>query len=239
MNSVEKAQNWLQQQQLETVFMLQYQEDKLTLIKRDEPKTGGVLVDFMSGVLSHRRQFGGGRGEAIAKAVGARGSHLPSVLDATAGLGRDAFVLASIGCIVQLLERHPVVYALLEDGINRAYQVPDQGDFFKSHLILLPQGDLIHSSIVAQSMDVIYLDPMFPHQQKSAQVKKEMRLFQHLVGADLDADLFLERALMLAKKRVVVKRPSSAPFLANRKTTNAIKTKNHRFDLYLPYSSLD
>lgn len=232
--SFDIAQDWLSEKGQDLPFSLRYEADKLTLFKTDEPKTGGVLVDFTSGTLTHRRQFGGGRGEAIVKAVGVKGNELPTVLDATAGLGRDAFVLASVGCTVQLLERHPVVYALLEDGLKRAYEDPELGDFFKMHLRLLPQGDLSNVNLAPQSVDVIYLDPMYPHQQKSAQVKKEMRLFQSLVGADLDADLFLDFALKLAKKRVVVKRPSSAPFLADRKTTNAIVTKNHRFDLYTP-----
>ena len=80
------------------------------LRKLDEPKLGDVFVDFVAGAMAHRRKFGGGRGEAIAKAVGIKGAELPSVIDATAGLGRDAFVLASIGCQVRLVERHPVVY---------------------------------------------------------------------------------------------------------------------------------
>jgi hypothetical protein len=55
--------------------------------------------------MAHRRKFGGGRGEAVAKAVGIKGDYLPDVVDATAGLGRDAFVLASVGCRVRMLER--------------------------------------------------------------------------------------------------------------------------------------
>ena len=75
--------------------------------------------------------FGGGRGEAVAKAVGIKGAELPSVIDATAGLGRDAFVLASIGCQVRLVERHPVVYLLLQDGLNRAYQDVEIGEMMQ------------------------------------------------------------------------------------------------------------
>lgn len=41
---------------------------------------------------------------------------------------------------------------------------------------------------------------MYPHKQKSI-AKKEMRIFQHLIGADLDADMLLEPALLLAQKR--------------------------------------
>lgn len=79
---------------------------------------------------------------------------------------------------------------------------------------------------------VVYLDPMFPHKQKSALVKKEMRVFQSLVGPDLDADGLLEPARLLATKRVVVKRPDYAPPLANVATPNAVVTKGHRFDIY-------
>ncbi|MFN2728770.1 class I SAM-dependent methyltransferase, partial [Salmonella enterica subsp. enterica serovar Typhimurium] len=77
-----------------------------------------------------------------------------------------------------------------------------------------------------------FLDPMFPHRQKSALVKKEMRVFQSLVGPDLDADGLLEPARQLATKRVVVKRPDYAPPLADVATPNAIVTKGHRFDIY-------
>ncbi|WP_241250026.1 class I SAM-dependent methyltransferase, partial [Citrobacter freundii] len=92
----------------------------LELRKRDEPKLGGIFVDFAGGAMAHRRKFGGGRGEAVAKAVGIKGDYLPDVVDATAGLGRDAFVLASVGCRVRMLERNPVVAALLDDGLARA-----------------------------------------------------------------------------------------------------------------------
>jgi hypothetical protein len=77
--------------------------------------------------MAHRRKFGGGRGEAVAKAVGIKGSYLPDVVDATAGLGRDAFVLASVGCRVRMLERNPVVAALLDDGLTRGYADPEIG----------------------------------------------------------------------------------------------------------------
>ena len=75
----------------------------------DEPKVGGVKVDFASDALTFRRLHGGGKKEAIARAVGVKGQNVPSVLDATAGLGRDAFVLASLGCNVSMVERSPIV----------------------------------------------------------------------------------------------------------------------------------
>ena len=85
------AEQWLSDH-IELPFVLVSQAHQLELQKTDEPKLGAVAVNFVSGTMAHRRQFGGGRGEAIAKAVGVKGNYLPTVIDATAGLGRDAFV---------------------------------------------------------------------------------------------------------------------------------------------------
>lgn len=209
----------------------------LELRKLDEPKLGGIFVDFVEGAMAHRRRFGGGRGEAVAKAVGIKGGYLPSVIDATAGLGRDAFVLASLGCRVQMLERHPVVAALLDDGLQRGYQNAEIGGWLRERLTLIHASSLEALDEMQEKPDVIYLDPMYPHKQKSALVKKEMRVFQTLVGADNDADGLLEPARRLAKKRVVVKRPDYAPPLAGIATQSAVVTKSHRFDIYPPLVS--
>lgn len=206
--------------------------ERLELRKRDEPKLGGIFVDFVGGAMAHRRKFGGGRGEAVAKAVGVKGDYLPDVVDATAGLGRDAFVLASVGCQVRMLERHPVVAALLEDGLARGYADPEIGDWLKARLSLIHASSLTALENIRPRPQVVYLDPMYPHRQKSALVKKEMRVFQSLVGADLDADGLLAPALLLATKRVVVKRPDYAPPLAGVATQSAVVTKSHRFDIY-------
>ena len=207
-------------------------QTRLELRKLDEPKLGAVYVDFVSGVMAHRRKFGGGRAEAVVKAVGVKGDELPSVIDATAGLGRDAFVLASVGCKVRLIERHPVVFLLLQDGLQRAYADADIGAMLQTNLQLLNVKHLSELSPQTDFADVVYLDPMYPHKQKSALVKKEMRLFQHLVGGDLDADQLLEPALNLARKRVVIKRPDYSEFLAQIPPHFSRQTKNHRFDIY-------
>ena len=207
-------------------------QTRLELRKLDEPKLGAVYVDFVSGVMAHRRKFGGGRAEAVAKAVGVKGDELPSVIDATAGLGRDAFVLASVGCRERLIERHPVVFLLLQDGLQRAYADADIGAMLQTNLQLLNVKHLSELNPETNFADVVYLDPMYPQKQSSALVKKEMRLFQHLVGGDLDADQLLEPALNLARKRVVVKRPDYAEFLAQIPPHFSRQTKNHRFDIY-------
>ncbi|MER2473932.1 16S rRNA (guanine(1516)-N(2))-methyltransferase RsmJ [Photorhabdus laumondii] len=204
----------------------------LELRKRDEPKLGGIYVDFVSGTMAHRRRFGGGRGEAVAKAIGIKKDYLPTVVDATAGLGRDAFVLASLGCHVRMLERHPVVAALLDDGLQRGYQDEEIGGWLQQRMTLLYASSITALADITPQPDVVYLDPMYPHKQKSALVKKEMRVFQSLVGTDEDADSLLAPARALAKRRVVVKRPDYAEPLAGVAASAAITTKNHRFDIY-------
>ncbi|MDT0176252.1 16S rRNA (guanine(1516)-N(2))-methyltransferase RsmJ [Enterobacter sp. BRE11] len=226
------AQRWQLEHDEGCVLTLVQTPTHLELRKRDEPKLGGIFVDFVSGAMAHRRRFGGGRGEAVAKAVGVKSGYLPDVVDATAGLGRDAFVLAAIGCRVRMLERHPVVAALLDDGLQRGYQDAEIGGWLRERLTLIHAPSAQALGEITPAPDVVYLDPMYPHRQKSAMVKKEMRVFQSLVGADEDADALLAPARRLAKKRIVVKRPDYAPPLAGVATQSAVVTKSHRFDIY-------
>jgi len=212
-------------------FLLQFNQQALELLKLNEPKLGGIKVDFVEGATAHRRKFGGGRGQDIAKAIGLKHGFTPHILDATAGLGRDAFVLASLGCQVTLMERMPVVAAMLDDGIERAKLNSEVSEI--AQRMKLVHASSIQRMTLAEQVDVVYLDPMYPHREKSAAVKKEMRVFQSLVGEDLDADALLAPALDLAKYRVVVKRPSYAPPLDNRKPSTSIKMKKNRFDVYV------
>lgn len=228
------AQRWQLEHDEESLLALVQTSTHLELRKRDEPKLGGIFVDFVTGAMAHRRRFGGGRGEAVAKAVGIKGGYLPDVVDATAGLGRDAFVLAALGCRVRMMERHPVVAALLEDGLQRGYQDAEIGPWLRDRLTLIYAASAQALGDITPQPDVVYLDPMYPHRQKSALVKKEMRVFQSLVGPDEDADALLEPARRLAKKRIVVKRPDYAPPLAGVVTQAAVVTKSHRFDIYPP-----
>ena len=212
-------------------FQLRLLPEYLALEQLDDAKQGLVFVDFASGAVAHRRKFGGGKGQSIAKAVGIKAGIELHVIDATAGLGRDAFVLASLGCNVDMVERSPVAAALLEDGLERSYLDAEIGGWMQQRMRLTHASG--YEYLQHHNADVVYLDPMFPHKKKSALVKKEMRVFQGVVGADLDADDLLEVALAAAKFRVVVKRPDYAPFLNNKKPSMSIKTKKNRFDVYV------
>jgi 16S rRNA (guanine1516-N2)-methyltransferase len=234
---VDIAQRWQLVWDKDAAFELRFEQNCLSLHKRDEPKLDGISVDFVSGAVAHRRKFGGGRGQSIAKAVGLKQGVTPTVVDGTAGLGRDAFVLASLGCKVIMVERHPVVAALLEDGLRRAYEDAEIGEWMRDLMSLFHGSSISALADAAKSsgteIDVVYLDPMYPHREKSALVKKEMRVFQTLVGADLDADGLLAPAMALATKRVVVKRPDYAEDLNGVKPSMVLAQKKNRFDVYV------
>ncbi len=216
----------------EADFALQLGDEGLQLVDLSPQAPGPVRVDFVEGAAAHRRQFGGGAGQMIAKAVGVQPGIRPQVLDATAGLGRDAFVLASLGCEMDLIERQPLVAALLEDGLARACD--DAEVALIAARMRLHTGNAIElmQGWQGEAPQVIYLDPMFPHRDKSALVKKEMRLFRPLVGDDPDAPALLAAALALATHRVVVKRPRKAPIIEGTKPSYALEGKSSRYDIY-------
>ena len=196
--------------------------------------SGPIYVDFILGQAAHRRRFGGGRKQPLARAVGLKGGMPPTVVDATAGLGRDAFVLACLGCTVYLVERSPIIAALLRDGLLRAERDPEIGSLVRErlHLTKADGRDYLSSLPEHQRPEVVYLDPMYPHRQKSALVKKEMRLLRNLIGDDEDASDLLATALACAKRRVVVKRPRLAPALTGPAPGFQIVAPNTRFDIY-------
>lgn len=221
-------------------FLLAVAETGLSLIPAAGMGYGAISCDFASGANNHRRRFGGGNGQSIAKAVGVSGKFYPSVLDLTAGLGSDGFVLACLGCSVTLVERNPVVHSLLADGLARATISGAKDSALAAIIdrIVLIEGDSADYLQAQQELpeavypDVVYLDPMFPERKKSAKVKKQMQAFHSIVGGDADADSLLAQALVIAVHRVVVKRPAGAPYLADSKPSYSLEGKSTRFDIY-------
>ena len=214
-------------------YSFQVNNAQLQLVDQNTPDIAPVCVDFLSGKTAYRRKYGHVGGEAIGKAVGIKKGNRPNVVDATAGLGADAFVLATMGCRVHMIERSDVIGRLLEDGLRRAEQDKKIGTLIKEKFSLACGDSRQELLRVPISPDVIYLDPMFPEKEKSALVKKEMRMLQDVVGRDSDADELLNLALSIATQRVVVKRPAYANYLADITPHTSIKTKKHRFDIYL------
>jgi 16S rRNA (guanine1516-N2)-methyltransferase len=196
------------------------------------PSSGPVYVDFVGGKKNHRRQFGGGKGQPLAKAVAIQNQ--PRILDATAGMGGDAFVFASLGCRVTLMERSPIVAALLADALERARQpdVPDDIRQIVERMTLVNADAAAYLTTETPAVEVVYLDPMYPEKKKTAAAKKDMQALQALVGPDMDSDALLAAALQTAENRVVVKRPKGAPPLNGPKPNASVQSPNTRYDIY-------
>ena len=187
-----------------------------------------IRVDFSQPRLQRRQH-----NELLTKALGVRSATPRCVIDATAGMGVDSFLLARAGCTVTLIERSPLIAALLEDGIARAGRTPSIAA--TAARMKLRQGDaiaVVPELAEAQQLDIIYLDPMFPQRNKSALPKKAMQSLQALVGDDSDQAELLEVALQNARFRVVVKRHSKAKAIEGAKPTYSLQGKKIRYDIY-------
>lgn len=197
-------------------------------LKAYQEKFNPIVIDFSQGEYLQRTKQLSQKSELIAKAVGIKKDYRPDVIDATAGLALDAYILACFGCQVTMLERSPIMQVLLENAIAQTLD-----DSLQSRLQLVKMDAIDYLKKLTVKVDVIYLDPMFPERNKSALVKKEMRVLKNIVGQDVDAEELFLLAMTKAKKRIVVKRPKLAPYLNHQKPDIQYHSGPMRFDVYV------
>lgn len=191
-----------------------------------------LTIDFTSGAVAHRYKFGGGRGQALPKAIGMKAGRNPKVVDATAGLGRDAFLMASLGAEVTLIERSTEMHALLADAMERARLTGGEIAEVIARMTLL-HGDA-KDLLPSLSPEVVLVDPMHPERKKSALVKKEMRLIREIVGTDEDSAELMRVALKSASQRVVLKWPQKADAMNGIPApSHQIPGKSTRYDVFI------
>lgn len=230
--------------------VLFWHQERLCLGLPGQADAGILYVDFFDAGLLHRIRRGVS-GESVVKATGARPVGIPAhpgpqkldqlhcshhLIDATCGLGLDAFILALAGWQVTMVEQSPVIHALLEDGLKRATErarVDNNAGIAAAlaRMCLLPAADSKTLLPALPSAAVVYLDPMFPDRDKSARVKKNRFLLQQLHGDEADGSNLLALALARARK-VVVKRPVHAAPLDGVQPSGSIVGKTARFDIY-------
>lgn len=190
------------------------------------------IFDLVGGAVGYRFRSGMFRKHALVRAAGIKGGENPTVVDATAGLGRDAFLLASIGAHVTLLERSPDVHELLRDSMAKASAAGPELAAVVGRMKLI-FGDA-RKLLAELEADVVLVDPMHPVRKNTALVKKEMRLLKEVVGADSDASELMQAALAARCKRVVLKWPLRAPSLQGlRKPSHTITGRTVRYDVFM------
>ncbi|MEX2671349.1 MAG: class I SAM-dependent methyltransferase [Phycisphaeraceae bacterium] len=248
--TLERAQQLAAQLQLPLVkdagevdVVLAVREDRLELQAGGETASsnspGAVYCDFVTGAFGHRMRSGQVGGEMLIKAVRGRkagrgASGALRVVDATAGLGRDAMLLGLAGFEVTALERSPIIAAVLSDGLQRAREAGGRAAEAAERVELINADAAAWLAALPEvdRPDVITLDPMFPERSKSALVKKEMRLCRMVSGGDADAAALLDVARQVARGRVVVKRPAHAEPLGHQSPTVSQKGRSVRYDIY-------
>lgn len=182
--------------------------------------------------MGHRVRAGHGRSEGLVKAVGLSGGAKPLVIDATAGLGRDAFLLATRGVEIILIERSPEVHALLAGALAEAQEA---GGIFAEAAgrMTLLHGDA-RALLPDLTADVVLVDPMHPPRDKTALVKKDMRLLRDLVGPDADSVELVQVARSVARRKVILKWPLRAdPLPGLPKPSYQILGKSLRYDVFV------
>lgn len=192
-----------------------------------------LFVDFVHGKNGFRFAHNCTTQQPLARAAGVKPGFRPTILDGTAGLGTDAFVLASLDCRVTMCERSPLIGALLEDGLLRAGKEKKTALIVDKKMHLVVEDTQTYLRQDNETFHTIYLDPMYPHRNQSALNKQPLRVIRALVGGDTDGATLLEVALAKASNRVVVKRPLRAPLLSAAQPSHVIFMKNSRFDIYL------
>jgi len=197
----------------------------------DTAKRTELAVDFVGGRVGYRLRSNDARSHALLKATGVSAGRPLRVIDATAGLGRDAFLLASMGASVTLIERAPAVHALLARGLATARGASAELAAIVSRMTLI-HGDA-RALLPGLAADVVMVDPMHPERKKTALVKQEMRLLRQLVGDDPDVAELMQAALASHCKRVVLKWPLRAePMPGLRKPSWQFAGKTVRYDVF-------
>lgn len=210
----------------ENYYLERNDKDILELKKKSSKEK--ISVDFLSGEFQQRLKTLS-KTQPLFKAMALEKGE--RVLDATAGLGKDALSFCHYGAEVTAVEENPLVFALLEDGLRRALLNPQFHKKYSDKIKLVHGSSLDFMKNISEKPHSIYLDPMYPHEEKSAKPKKEMAFLRDILSETQNIEELLETALQTALKRVVLKRPLSSPFLL--KPSHSFESKMVRFDMYL------
>lgn len=158
----------------------------------------------------------------------------PRAVDATAGLGEDAFILAAAGYRVTMFEHNPITAALLGDALLRAKASSSLREI--AGRMTLSEGDSKQLlTTLSFTPDLIYLDPMFPEKKKSSETKKKLQVLHTIEAPCSDEEQLLRAALDLHPGKIVIKRPAGGPFLCGITPSYSIPRTAVRFDVIVPF----
>lgn len=200
-------------------YQIEIYERQLSLFHKKDKHH--VYVDFNSKQLQYRSQAHL-NAELVIKAVLGKKKQPTTIMDCTAGFGKDSYLMSLTGSQIIACENNPLMYALTKDGLNRA----------DIDNISLRKIDALRE-IKTTDCQVIYIDPMYPATKKTAKNNKQMMFLQAFVGhqSEMAEELFIQAKQSDARK-IVIKRPVKAAYVLDKKPTSQIIGKAARFDVY-------
>ena len=156
-----------------------------------------------------------------------------TIYDLTAGWGRDSWLLAYRGFSIIMVEKNPYLYSLLKQGLDLANKNPKISNISQRMKIIFSNSlDFLKNNNVEKN-SAIYLDPMYPEKKKNALVKKRMQILHLLLeNEEENNNNLLLYAQKTWAKKIIVKRPKNAEFLAKIKPNSFITSPNTRYDIY-------
>lgn len=213
-------------QEMGQYYLERSSEGVLELKKKSSKEK--ISVDFLAGEFQQRLKTLS-KTQPLFKAMALEKGE--RVLDATAGLGKDALSFCHFGVHVTAVEENPTVLALLEDGLARAFEHPQFKKKFEGKIELIQGSSVDFMKSLKEKYHTIYLDPMYPHEEKSAKPKKEMAFLRDILSETKNIEELLEVSMQSASKRVVLKRPLDSHFIG--RPSHSFESKLVRFDMYL------
>lgn len=193
-------------------------------------ENGKMVLHGDFSAMSHRLENGRLLHEPLLKAVKLKDKDESlSIVDATAGLGEDSILLAAAGHNVTLIERDPIICALLKDAVRRGARVQGLKEAVSRMQVI--EGNSIHVLAgLAERPDVILLDPMFPEKTNTALVKKKFQMIYLLERQASDEDELMKAAMNANPRKIVVKRPLKGPYLGGVRPGYSLEGKTIRYD---------
>ncbi len=187
-----------------------YNLELVYIVRSDREEVQGLNHSLFShpGMFSLKRKDG--LTHPLLRAIHPEGDPpLETVLDATFGMGGDAFHIAGLLKPEKLIgvERSPILHALLEEGIPRLAQQGRRWSRGASSIELHCEHALTFlSRLEASSVDVVYLDPMF---EVPSAGNGTFYMLRKLAIHEVPSQALLDQAFRVARRRVVWKLPAA------------------------------
>jgi 16S rRNA (guanine1516-N2)-methyltransferase len=199
---------------------INFNKDGIELINASYKEAVSISIDFLDEAINNKiKSRLSGKKDIFSKLFPIKNSTL---LDCTAGYGRDSYVLRSMGFNITMIENSPIMSLLLNDALKK----------LKLSNFKMYHGNsydyLNHSE---KYYDYIYIDFMFDKLKKNSLSSKNDETLKLISFQENNKNNLIRLAIKKANSRVVVKEPKYS--LSNiLKPEYTIKTKLLNFNIY-------